>query len=196
MEVAFYALAPFILKNNKLITLYAIIGFTLRLIPHGYHFPVFVGLDCFCIGALSYRYRFLYEKLAFNHNKIYKIGILLLILFLVTCAIPHVSLVPYKNAKLGSDDFFYPLLFAIFIPIIFKVTKDSSIDRFIGNLSYPFYIFHEMVIIFLINIKSHIEGFYLSITAIVATLIISLLFVKFESAIIEPMRAKYSDPKP
>jgi peptidoglycan/LPS O-acetylase OafA/YrhL len=39
----------------------------------------------------------------------------------------------------------YFVMFFISLPFIFKFTKDSRVDRYIGELSYPIYISHIFV---------------------------------------------------
>ena len=40
----------------------------------------------------------------------------------------------------------YPLVLAAALPYIFRATAKSEADRWIGELSYPFYIFHYLAI--------------------------------------------------
>ena len=67
------------------------------------------------------------------------------------------------------------LLNALIIPFLFDFFKNSRIDSFIGHLSYPMYICHFSVIIFL-N-KLNIENYYLSIFTFLLTLLISIILV-------------------
>ena len=52
----------------------------------------------------------------------------------------------YKN------QIFFVLFFAS-IPFIFELTKNSKVDRYIGELSYPLYITHIFVIVIVKNLN-------------------------------------------
>lgn len=60
----------------------------------------------------------------------------------------------------GSDWRFLPLygLVAILLPFLFAITRDSNVDRAIGNLSYPTYLVHIVVI----DLANHIDFSHLS----------------------------------
>ena len=66
------------------------------------------------------------------------------------------------------------LSFTVMVPRLFELTKHSKADRLIGELSYPLYIVHFPVLIYLwgCNIKqSHLGLLCFSITLVISILI-------------------------
>ena len=146
-ELFFYILIPFIYAiNYKFIFGLIFLGFLLRAMPYGYHFPFFVGIDSFCMGVLAFRYKTFLQNI-FLVKMIYRriifvIGVTALVIF----SIPEIPLV-YSNSNhnyLGN--LFYPILFALITPFGFKAFKYSRVDKYLGDLSYPFYLFHMLFI--------------------------------------------------
>ena len=184
IELSFYLISPFLVrcKTNWLIFL-VIVGLLLRVIfyknglfedPWSYRF---FGLEffTFLIGMLSYRmYRKAKdEKWNILDNK--RIGAGSLICMLVF-AISLKSLpVPVKMLA----PFFYLSVFAL-LPIIFNFTKSNKFDRFIGELSYPLYVVHILVI----NIANSVFGesinesyyfIFVLVVSILASIILNLM---------------------
>jgi len=54
----------------------------------------------------------------------------------------------------------YYLLLAFAIPKIFEMTKNSKIDRFIGDLSYPIYILHLPIHAVMITQSFYLQSQY------------------------------------
>ncbi len=83
------------------------------------------------------------------------------------------------------------VLTAITIPSIFILTKSSKIDNRIGDLSYPIYIVHMLIIYVTSTI---IDNFNLSThkgtIVVMLTIVTSYLLVKFVADPIEKIRQK------
>lgn len=150
IELSFYLVAPFLVRCKTVTLIFLVVlGLVIRIIfyknglfedPWSYRF---FGLELFTflIGILSYR---IYKK---GRNEKWEIlaskkmgffSLLFMLCFAVTLkALP-------APVKLLAP-FFYLSIF-ILLPIIFNFTKSNKLDRFIGELSYPLYVVHILVI--------------------------------------------------
>lgn len=157
LELVFYAIAPLIarLGNRTLLALLAasaglriglgIAGMSAD--PWSYRFFPF-ELSLFIAGMLAYRYRHLLlgrlPRLA--PLALVSAGLLLL---------PLGRAVPPAYAVAL---FLFPLVFALFVPAIFESTKKSPLDRWVGELSYPVYLVHILVISAFASVGIHLGG--------------------------------------
>ncbi|HXB39613.1 MAG TPA: acyltransferase [Bacteroidia bacterium] len=164
IEIIFYLMAPFILKSLMRTWLYFIIGvlyfYFIVLsgnsnIIYQYHFfPssfIFFGL-----GALAWHYS---AKKSFflSDKKMFLFFIACLMLMFVASLLPIILI----------------LCFTFMVPKLFELTKNSKLDKLIGELSYPVYTFHFPVICFLRNY--HISDSCFGLTCLSVTLIISII---------------------
>lgn len=139
-EIWFYLLAPFLLRARSA-ALAAIIAASLALRffmesvldLYGYFFlPAQLGL--FLVGSLGYRVG---KRMHFRPSK-------------AAASTAATALLVYTVASaFGTLDIrhrwgLYPFV-ALGLPSIFAYTKRSSFDRTIGELSYPIYIVHSLV---------------------------------------------------
>jgi peptidoglycan/LPS O-acetylase OafA/YrhL len=148
VEFSFYLIAPFIVRRSaQTIAAVLFASLALRLFlqfAFGWHgdpwsyrfFPS--ELAVFLIGAIGYRvYRL--QSLASDRR--------LLGLFVVVCAATAAALLINRwngVSRVASVAF----LLAVFltIPMLFRFTKGNTLDRHLGELSYPVYICHFLVI--------------------------------------------------
>jgi peptidoglycan/LPS O-acetylase OafA/YrhL len=196
VELLFYLLAP-IIVTRKTRYLFGIIGLSLfiriGLIYLGYHndpwsyrfFPT--ELAFFVSGALSYR--------IYNYLKRYKLGysnFYFILMFLISFTILF-QYIPVNNyIKMGL----YYISVVLCIPFAFIFNKDNKIDQKIGELSYPIYISHYLVIAVLSNMlfyKSNIQfqGFFSG----TMTIIFSLILLKFIEEPVYKIRQKRAQQK-
>lgn len=179
LELVFYIIAPFLVGKRLRILIMAIIGsLGLRffLYAAGYShdpwtcrfFPT--ELVFFLCGAVSYRF---YK--AFGHrDSINRIQIVFFVLVVLYTVLYTLVDFPFKKGV-------YLLLITFAIPFIFKFSKTSSIDAYLGDLSYPVYISHIFVLNVLaaIGLSSSIYfSIYLIINTILFSVIIYLLIIK------------------
>ncbi len=174
LELMFYLIAPLVLNKNIWLLL-CIMAASLLLRCHIYKglgwtwdpwtfrfFPT--ELLFFLLGNLSYRiYRSIKDKRRYLRISKFVTCLFFLIVFL------------YPNIYLrGQHDLtFTPYYFLAFLslPFIFNLTKNSKIDNRIGELSYPIYLVHN-IIIWLIGLKFSVEANNFSTTL---TIIFSIL---------------------
>jgi peptidoglycan/LPS O-acetylase OafA/YrhL len=185
LELVFYAVAPFLARRSNRV-LFILLGgsIALRLVlglaglssdPWSYRFFPF-ELSLFVAGMLAYRFRSVlvgrlppYAPLA-----LVCVGLVLL---------PFGRAVPaaYSGALLA-----FPLIFAAFVPAIFESTKKSGVDRWVGELSYPVYLTHMLVI-------SVFASFGISLgapVAVAASLVVGLAVVILVDRPLEAVRQR------
>ena len=155
-------------------------------------------LATFLLGALSYRLYFYYKSVIYNNVKdnlsfiIYGNNILplcfitfILIFFLFLFGNPlNTDNYNYFGGEWDKGLFGVPngywliiLLNALYIPFLFDFFKNSKIDSFFGHLSYPMYICHFSVIVFLNKLNA--DSYLLSLYTFLITLFISIILVLF-----------------
>nr|WP_294942349.1 acyltransferase [uncultured Mucilaginibacter sp.] len=195
LELAFYALAPLILKKGfKLVGLLMALSLMVRLLvffywglrndPWSYRFfPS--ELMFFLLGYLSYRiYLFIKDiKIPGYINSA--------LLYLVLAFTLSYSFLPGTSVHIMQFSFklmCYHALLVVSIPLLFKYLKNDKLDAQIGELSYPIYISHIFVAMFL---KSITSGPLSSGWAIALfTIILSLGLIKFIAAPMERYRQR------
>jgi peptidoglycan/LPS O-acetylase OafA/YrhL len=84
------------------------------------------------------------------------------------------------------------------IPVAYRATQNSRIDRFIGELSYAFYVFHVLCLAIASFVLQRVgifeKGAALSLIAILLTLIVSAVITYLEKLYVEPWRNTLSSP--
>ena len=158
IELMFYAIAPFLVRRPiKQVVALILAGLALRawiyvalglnLDPWGYRFfPT--ELSLFLGGTLSYR---LYEWLrrrSPDRRQLAAIGIAFAALTLSYTFLTRSLLPEYSQFIMWT---YFGILVAV-IPVLFLLTKDNPIDRYVGELSYPIYIAHMLVLMIVPNV--------------------------------------------
>lgn len=190
IEIAFYLIAPFILRKKLFISVFIlVISLLLKVIiiysmdlnydPWTYRFfPT--ELMFFLMGNISY---YIYNKVKDKSiNKIYSIS---LFVYLCLFTIYYFKIPTFGYSSIIKTIFFFISMMMV-IPFLFKFFKDNTIDRYIGELSYPIYISHIMVSIWfsIFGISLNESTIYL----IISTLIISAILNHFVAGPIERIR--------
>jgi peptidoglycan/LPS O-acetylase OafA/YrhL len=176
LEIIFYSMAPFInkFKNRYLLLIMAIslaIRFTL------YHFGFnqdpwtyrFFPSEIFFFvsGIVSYRLYKLIQNIEINPKILISIYSLYLSFIIFYQFIPH-------NRTKQTLLFFFTI---ILLPLFFKLSKNIKLDSLIGELSYPVYICHFLII----DIITHLTNFnhqYLGLLATIIAISVSFLIIK------------------
>lgn len=186
IELTFYIVAPFLVRKNILFILliilltlflrlyiYFILGLTND--PWSYRFfPT--ELTLFLLGCIAYK---LYTMLDDNSSSI-KIQYIVLFIFVI-------FLFSYEFISLNKEllKWFLYIFAFISIPYLFKLTKNNKLDNFFGELSYPIYLIH-VLIIYLVN-QLNLPNYTAEISVLLST-IISIVLVKYIDGPIERIR--------
>jgi peptidoglycan/LPS O-acetylase OafA/YrhL len=192
LELTFYMIAPFLLRRSiKLIATIILIAFSFRFIAAHYglnydpwdnRFFLF-EIGFFLLGNIAYRiYRYLLDKKIDNR---YYYSTLIFI-FLLIILFYHL---PFKT----------PLLYtAIFlsIPVLFLGSKKSKTDRFFGDLSYPVYISHFLLLEVMEYFGMNRSGIILSALSILFSIILNELVSKKIELIRQRRVRKELQPQP
>ena len=193
LELTFYMLAPFIVRSRFLIQA-SLIAISLGL---RYYFYTYLHLN-----HDPWTYRFFPFEIAFfvtgicmfNLYKIYErakvsnmIGLISLILVIILI-IFYDKLPFHENVRCW---YFY-LIFSITLPVIFQITKTIQMDRFIGELSFPIYLLHHLIMFILKKyFWTHTENMYwFGISSVLLSIITALLFYQFISKPLEKLRVR------
>jgi peptidoglycan/LPS O-acetylase OafA/YrhL len=187
IEVAFYLIAPFIARRklNVILVLVALslalriflyFGMNLKNDPWTYRFfPT--ELVFFLLGIVAYN---IYKKLKpVKLEEIY----LKAIWYTVVGFTLFYSFLPF-----GFKNYLYIVAFFAALPFIFIYTKSSKRDAYIGELSYPIYISHMLVLTFLKLFI--IPKAYLGLTLTIVTILFSILLNELIAKKIEKIRQK------
>lgn len=179
LEMMFYLIAPFIVRRKSihvviLITVSLIIKFVLNkycgLAKDPWNYRFFPSeLNLFLLGALSYKfYSFLKTKGDKYLNRFVCLsiwGVMIAVIFFYR-ELPHPR-IPYRLYDSVC------LLIPITLPFIFHCTKNIKFDRMIGELSYPIYLSHWIVVICLKELHIEVITKNLGVFSILLTLIIA-----------------------
>ena len=178
LELSFYIVAPLIVrKKTPVIVLLLFVSLATRyyLYYKGYYFGWWTvaffptELAMFLLGSISYRiFNFISDKLFST----IKISFFISIPIFLATILFH--LLPTDNVIcpiFSTNQIIYYALITISLPFLFIASKGNKIDRFIGELSYPLYLCHLIVIPFFGKINSPDK----SITDIAFIIILSVI---------------------
>jgi peptidoglycan/LPS O-acetylase OafA/YrhL len=149
LELTFYVLAPFLLTRSvKFISIICALSFTLRYQIHlaglsSYNistafFPTALGI--FLLGSLAHKLIYPSVK-KLPQNKLRAISSLILAVVLWFSFKYYFVPNGYEHKHWG-----FIIFVAGAIPFLFETFKNSKVDNFIGELSYPVYLIHLMCI--------------------------------------------------
>ena len=177
LEITFYLIAPFIVRKDlKWIVIIILGSFLLRLIlmsngldkdPWTYRFfPT--ELMFFLLGTVAYN---IYNKFKINFtSKTALILILSTVLLFTFC---------YSSLAFNYKGIVYLSCIFVCIPFVFQLTKNWKFDRVIGELSYPVYISHWLILLsvgYLGFSASNYYGLIVCLLAIVFSVIVNKIF--------------------
>ncbi len=177
IELLFYLAAPVLISLRPRIflaaaTVYMFVYFGIAKsfrLPPTLTVMVLDHFYFFLLGIIVYRY--LYKRFKDINSWIPQASFLFLIGYLLLYR--FVSF-PVDLPRLTTNDIVFVLAAAALIPFIFIYTKNNTLDRRIGELSYPVYIFHFIIIKALSNIgRFHGQSPVKTIVAIAATVAVS-----------------------
>lgn len=194
VELTFYACAPFLIKlSNRQLFLLVLLGLALKICAVSwleddlpYRMTPFVFAN-FILGMLAYRKRAVLVAVLGRYTPWAAYGLMLLL----TVALPN-----------GLTQWAYSLLAvaltALIVPSLFHSSKRSALDNRLGEMSYPFYLFHITVITvlhFALTKRLGISNaYFISICNVLGTVIFSQLVLALENRYIEPYRQRLGRP--
>jgi peptidoglycan/LPS O-acetylase OafA/YrhL len=193
IELSFYLIAPCLLRlSSRWLLIGSCCCLAVKVIavnalhlgdPWTYRFFPF-ELGYFLLGALAFRYRHSLDRILPTHIAKY-------------CVYPLVIAFAAVQAPVPLPTLVYPIAIACILPLLFRTTSGLKTDRLIGELSYPFYIFHY----FLIGCARFIAGHWLhgsessvAWIGLTLTLPLSAIALALETRFIEPWRARLAAP--
>jgi peptidoglycan/LPS O-acetylase OafA/YrhL len=193
IEINFYFLAPYLLRlRSQWLFIGSLCCLTLKVItvlalhlgdPWIYRFFPF-ELGYFLLGALAFRYRHLLDGPALKRMAKY-------------CVYPCIIVFTAARVPGHLATFVYPIALACFVPLLFRMTSGHKIDRWVGELSYPFYIFHYVCLAFAGAIAAkwlHTSEDSIPWIALFLTLTLSVIALTLETHFIEPWRGRFAAP--
>jgi len=180
LELVFYLLAPFIVRRKmKFIFLLLVISLAIRIILYtlGYQkdpwaFRFFPSeIFFFLLGTVSYHIYSKLKTLDIKRSTLKLVYGFILVFSFFYSFIPYIGSFPtYPHFPLKSMIYIFCIFLSI--PFIFILSKRWKKDRYIGELSYPVYLSHILIL----NIIRWVDiPFFNSYTSIVLS-ILSILF--------------------
>ena len=192
IEILFYFLAPFILKRGKFTVIFIFLAsLTIKIALNYYHydydffeygfFPS--ELMFFCSGIISY---YIYRKII-NELWAPKYGVILQ--FILSFMILFFQHLPFNTTV---NKYLLYSIIVCSIPFIFMYSKNFKWDRWLGELSYPLYIIHWLVVFLMkgVFVKYHYPDSYLGLSCIIISILMAITITKYIVSPIEEIRAK------
>ncbi|WP_165352141.1 acyltransferase family protein [Solidesulfovibrio carbinolicus] len=188
LELSFYLVAPFFIARSSLVIASVVAGSCLlrfAVFPWcgieaerlGYRFFLF-EIIFFCFGGLAYKL-YAWERFRSLGGRVHGAVVLAL-------AVPFLSFawdVP-EAARYAA--------LALCIPSLFLLTRDSRLDRLVGELSYPIYISHILVLYALTQYTKMGD----ELPGVALTLVLSVLLYVFVERQAEERRKRIVDGPP
>lgn len=192
IELCFYLVAPFLVKRSiKSMIIIILASILLRLFFHaqfGFKFTPFdyrffpFELAFFMIGAILYKVYTYLVPLRFSPTLLGMIGCLPIFVFLIS---------PLIQIEISEFRWIFYAVVIVCLPFLFMFTKNAKLDRAIGELSYPIYISHHLVLTLLkpwfwADLANRLD--YFGIATLMVTLVFSFVLWKFVMQPIEKWR--------
>lgn len=189
VEMMFYCLAPFIVRRVWLIGLLwaASWGIRIAIARAGYHDDPFLyrffpsELSMFLLGSMAFHVYARFESSREKMARLGWVGMFWMLLMLL-------ALFWFDQIKLRS--LIVSTSMGLTLPFIFALTRNMKWDRWIGELSYPVYICHELVRLIMLKWMPDHAGAGMFI---LLTLVASVLLMVCVEGPFERMRAKFVD---
>jgi len=195
LELSFYLVAPFLLRNIKIERILAFIVLSLAIRgflmakgfkedPWNYRFfPSEIAL--FLAGSISYI--FYKKELFFKDKDIQKI-----LTFFIFCFVAS-----YSYLRIPEKDIIFYICLIMLLPTIFTCTKNLKIDKFFGDISFPVYCCHIFVFHFFINkvefLASNPTGFFQTTISYLIIFIVGIILYYFVQLPTDKIRKKFKN---
>jgi len=179
VEFCFYLLAPFLVCRSAKLQASVLLGsVALRFVlvylfgdktPWTYtFFPP--NLCFFMAGSLGYLFYKQYRARMEAALPSYRWTFFLFAVFVVT----------YNRLPMAHQLYLVLIpLVCVMVPTLFAATRNNHLDRLIGELSYPFYLIHEHVLIYMNSLFANRAQWIYAPFCVALTLLLSYLFYRF-----------------
>lgn len=199
IELTFYLIAPVLLRARSrwlaviavvaLAAKFSVLVMTPRALWDPFLYRVFpFELAYFCLGALACRYRHAVGRAwTAAIPRRYAAGAAYVVAFAIALG----------NWQELVSSLLFPVAIALVVPFVFAATADFALDRAIGDLSYPFYVFHYVVfdaITAVMRVAGLARPQLIVCVAAAVTVALSRVVVRLEMTWLEPLRARFAAP--
>ncbi len=192
LELTFYLLAPFFVRKKlRYIMLVFLLSILLRLyFTHPLRYPYqfsdrfyATAMIFFMLGVLSYKLYSYIKNLRMSNRFVVAVCVLILFLTLFYNYLP----LPFRHHGKVLEWEYYSII-TLTLPILFIFSRRIKIDRMIGELSYPIYITHALILGTLGRFNFSINTNTNKLVAIAVIVIVSYLINNYIAAPIEKYR--------
>ena len=205
IEISFYILAPFIIKKKKILFFFLSLSLSIflvnRYINHLGHYDPWTyrffptQLSLFLLGAISHQflkplYNYIFAKKLIASSNIFTfIFISFLLIYFYICS-------DLNMHRLAQGGILYGCLLFM-LPFLFTFNSKYRFDRYIGNLSYPVYLVHELVmkigyfIGYLKQSEPGIDSLENAIIVLIMSIVFSIIFNHTIESRVSKLRARY-----
>ncbi len=198
VELSFYLIAPFVLTRRNLIYLLLLASVLLRIYliqmgigrqdPWIYRFfPTELAL--FLSGALAHQILLPFYKriLLSRMDSLSTILTYSLIAATLMYSLIHIDLALKKFLLFGA--------YILLLPFIFIFQDNNKLDKWIGELSYPIYINHMLVMFWVAyaaeKIKLPVNNIYYALTVLIVSVLFAIVLNKLVQSWFETIRMKF-----
>ena len=199
VELAFYLVAPFILARRSVLLLLLALSIALRVYllsvglgqrdPWIYRFfPT--ELAVFLFGALAHQILLPYYRKVLKRNGLIEICSNISTCVLIAMVLAY-SLIPVRESVKTAVLF---SIFLVLMPLAFLFQSKNRWDRWIGDLSYPIYIFHTLVILIVGTFLGRMgitDKVIVSTTAVAFSIGFSIVLNNYVGGPVEALRGRF-----
>jgi peptidoglycan/LPS O-acetylase OafA/YrhL len=174
IELWFYALIPFMIRwKIWILAVIAMLSFALQMgmdhfYPWSSYFFFPANLWLFLLGSIGFKLWNNYDFI----NKIKRNHILFIATASIFCLVFREFIPFFRNYFLLVGG-----LAAVSIPFLFEATKNSEFDKWLGNLSFPLYVFHAAVMMYFENFW-HTQSFVYIASASITISLLSIMLIE------------------
>ncbi|WP_405608537.1 acyltransferase family protein [Polaribacter sp. Asnod1-A03] len=198
LELIFYLIAPFIVRRKiKFIVILLFISLAIRIVfyVNGYQkdpwaFRFFPSeIFFFLLGTLSYHMYKKMKSLNIKTSTLKLVYVFILVFSLFYSFIPYIGSFPtYPHFPLKSMIYIFCIFLSI--PFIFILSKKWKRDRYIGELSYPVYLSHILILNLIRWVDIPLFNNYTSIFLSIFSIIFSIVLTELVTNKIEGYRQR------
>lgn len=195
LELSFYLVAPFLVTRSAWVLAATALA---SIVLHGVVFPA-LGFNAAAFGYKFFPFELVYFCLGALGFKLSRQALFTRVKPLVHCGVALALFAVYLLSLGDAPVWMKYLALTLCVPSLFAITKSNKIDRFIGDLSYPIYVSHLLVLYGLAQytkIGNELPG-------IGITIVLSILISLFVERVVDAGRermlsrdvARYPSPK-